>query len=312
MEGKKILITGGAGSIGQRLAARLAQRNDVSVIDDLSSGRASSIPDGVRFVNGSILEPSSLRSAMSDDTDIVFHLAALFANQNSVEHPEADLMTNGLGTLRLLDAAGAAGVGTFVYASSSCVYGSQPGVLDEEDAPGELDTPYAITKYVGELYCDYFARQSRSMEVVKVRYFNVYGPGELPGRYRNVIPNFASLALAGEALPITGTGAESRDFTFVDDAVEGTILASVRGRSGAVYNLGTGTETTIKSLAETIIRIAGSSSEIVFKPKRAWDGIDERRSSRSVASDELGYMPSTALEDGLTETVEWLRSMLGG
>lgn len=313
LAGKSVLITGGAGTIGSRLASTLAQHASVTVLDDLSSSRVQNIAEGVRFVNGSILEPRSLREALGDRTDTVFHLAALFANQNSVEHPEQDLMVNGMGTLRVLETALDAKVDSIVYASSSCVYGSQPGVLTEEQVPGPLDTPYAITKYLGELYSSYYSEQAaeQNTRLVNIRYFNVYGPGELPGRYRNVIPNFIAAALEGRPLTITGTGKETRDFTFVDDAVLGTMLAAVAGHQGESYNIGTGKPTAILDLAKTLLTATRSSSELTFKERRNWDSIAHRRASTKKSRDHLGYEAQTEIEHGIEQTVRWLKEQLG-
>lgn len=313
LAGRSILITGGAGSIGSRLATMLAPHADVTVLDDLTSGTLRNVPDKVRFVNGSILEPRSLRQALGERTDTVFHLAALFANQNSVEHPEQDLMVNGLGTLRVLETAIEAGIESIVYASSSCVYGAQAGELLEQQVPGNLETPYAITKYLGELYAGYFTEQAeqRGARLMSVRYFNVYGPGELPGPYRNVIPNFIAAALDGRPLTITGTGDETRDFTFVDDAVAGTMLAAVVGRPGRSYNLGTGRKTRIADLARLIIELSGSTSAVVFQERRGWDSIAERCADIDLARSELGYRPTTEVADGLAPTIDWLADRIG-
>lgn len=308
LSGRSILITGGAGTIGSRLAATLAPHADVTVLDDLSSGTTKNIPDGARFVNGSILEPRSLREALGDRTDTVFHLAALFANQNSVEHPEQDLLVNGLGTLRVLETALDAGVDNIVYASSSCVYGSQAGELSEHQVPGPLDTPYAITKYLGELYSGYYTKQAEGQgtRLVSVRYFNVYGPGELPGPYRNVIPNFIAAALEGRPLTITGTGEETRDFTFVDDAVKGTMLAAVAGEQGESYNIGTGTKTTIADLARSIVAQSDSSSSVLFQERRGWDSISDRCANIEKAQSQLGYEATVAIAEGVERTIGWL------
>jgi UDP-glucose 4-epimerase len=313
LSGSTILITGGCGMIGSRLATRLSDIASISVIDDLSSGPADELPADVRLVRGSILEPFSLRTAMTPRPDYVFHLAALFANQNSVEHPEQDLMVNGLGTLRVIDTAIAAGVRSLVYASSSCVYGSRSGALSEEHAPGDLHTPYAISKYLGEQYLSYFASTTpdSATRLSAVRYFNVYGPGEMPGQYRNVIPNFFARAARGEPLTITGDGTETRDFTFVDDAVEGTLLTAAFGHHGSVYNLGTGTETRIRELASAIVECTGSTASIEYTPRRSWDSTSTRRSDSSRAATDLGFAPTTELTSGLAQTYAWLQPRLG-
>ncbi|MDW3176731.1 MAG: NAD-dependent epimerase/dehydratase family protein [Acidimicrobiia bacterium] len=305
-EGKSVVVTGGAGSIGRRLAAVLSSCAEVTVLDDLSSSSSYAPSDGIRFVNGSILETKSLREAMRSNPDYVFHLAALFANQNSVEHPEQDLLVNSQGTLRVVDIALEYGVEALVYASSSCAYGGQGGVLSESQAPGELETPYAISKFTGELYLKYFASADDRSRLAAIRYFNVYGPGELPGPYRNVIPKFARLAMLGEPLTITGTGEETRDFTYIDDAVAGTLLAALRGKHGSVYNIGTGQETEIRRLIEMILKICDSQSEVIIGRRRSWDSTSARCADISLARSVLGYSPSTSMEDGLKATLAWL------
>jgi UDP-glucose 4-epimerase len=217
--GKRILITGGAGCIGSNLIKALlkAEPEKIVVIDDLSASYEWNIPKDpkVTFIKGSILDEERMKRAFSYKPHYVFHLAAHFANQNSVDHPETDLLVNALGTLKTLEYANLVNVERFVFASSGCsVYGSQaPLPLKEDFVSLHLDTPYQINKLVGELYCNYFYDYYK-LPVAIARYFNVYGPGEVPGRYRNVIPNFFWWAMHGQPLPITGTGEETRDFTF--------------------------------------------------------------------------------------------------
>ena len=193
--GKRILVTGGAGCIGSNLVQALIKANveKVIVLDDFSSSPRWNLPNHpeIFIVNGSILIEENLKRAFSERPHYVFHLAAHFANQNSVDHPETDLMVNGLGTLKVLQYSHLAGVEKFVFASSGCsVYGSQaPLPLREDFVSLHLDTPYQIHKLLGELYCNYF-HNYYGLPIAIARYFNVYGPGEVPGKYRNVIPNF--------------------------------------------------------------------------------------------------------------------------
>jgi len=242
--GKRILITGGAGCIGSNLTRTLlrAEPEKIVVIDDLSASYEWNLPkdDKIVFIKGSILDEEKMKRAFSFKPHYVFHLAAHFANQNSVDHPETDLLVNGLGTLKTLQYAHLVSVERFVFASSGCsVYGSQaPLPLREDFVSLHLDTPYQINKLVGELYCNYF-HDYYKLPVAIARYFNVYGPGEVPGRYRNVIPNFMWLAMHGEPLPITGTGEETRDFTFVEDIVDGTLrMGVVKKAVGEAINNG--------------------------------------------------------------------------
>ena len=205
--GARVLVTGAAGAIGGHLTRALAEAGAETVIavDDLSAGLADNVPvaANVRFEAGSILDQAVLGRAFDGSPDLVFHLAALFANQNSIDHPELDLMVNGLGTLNVLQWARRCGARRVVYASTSC---GRPTCDDHlgDDGFGS-DSPYQITKGVGEQYCRFF-RSHYGLSTVRVRLYNSYGPGELPGRYRNVIPNFFALAMSGKPLPVLGTG----------------------------------------------------------------------------------------------------------
>ncbi len=301
-------MTGGAGAIGSNLAAALIARGDgVTILDDLSSGHRSLVPAGARLVVGSVTDDAALESAFSDKPERVFHLAALFANQNSVDHPDNDLSVNGLGVVKMLEHSRRAGVAKVLYTSSSCVYGNK-AVMRETDIDFKPDTPYAITKLLGEQYCRFWS-DFHKLDTVMVRLFNTYGPGEHPGRYRNVIPNFMKLAMAGEPLPITGTGEETRDFNFVADTVAGMILAMESAtRPADVFNLASGRETTIKALAEAINEITGNRAGLMFKPRRGWDHVLTRRGDTSKAELLLGYRPAVSLHEGLTRTHAWLMS----
>jgi nucleoside-diphosphate-sugar epimerase len=304
------LVTGGAGAIGSNLTrALLARGYDVTILDDLSSGRAEFVPSSARFVRGSVENPDDIERAMEAEPEVVVHLAALFANQNSVEHPERDLLVNGLGTVHVFEAARRHGVRKILNCSSSCVYGDRE-VMRESDDIGELDTPYAITKLLGEQYASFWVRH-HGLDVVSVRLFNVYGPFERPGRYRNVIPNFVATALRGEPLRITGTGDETRDFTFVDDTVAGLLLVLERDTTpGDLFNLASGRETPIRRLAELVNEVTGNTAGITYTPRRTWDRVSRRCGDITLARGFLGYSPSVTLEEGLERTVKWLRDDL--
>lgn len=305
----RILVTGGAGAIGSNLASALAARgHSLVIIDDLSSGHRHLAPSGARLVVGSVADDEALAEAFNPAPEIVFHLAALFANQNSVEHPQRDLMANGLGLMKVLEQAQRTGVRKLLYTSSSCVYGNKP-VMRETDTDFAPDTPYAITKLLGEKYCRFWS-DFHGLDTVIVRLFNTYGPGEHPGRYRNVIPNFLKLAMAGQPLPITGTGEETRDFNYVSDTVAGMIAAiESPTRPADVFNLASGTETTIRALAESINSITGNRAGLEFKPRRGWDHVVTRRGETSKARELLGYRPLITIEEGLHRTFEWLRTI---
>lgn len=312
--GKRVLVTGGAGCIGSNLTRALLKTNvkKILVLDDLSSAETWNIPNdpAVTFIQGSILDDEVLKRAFSEKPDYVFHLAALFANQNSIDHAETDLMVNGLGILKVLQYSHLTGVEKFTFSSSGCsVYGSQaPLPLREDFVSLHLDTPYQITKLLGELYCNFF-HNYYGLPVVIGRLFNVYGPGEIPGKYRNVIPNFIYWALHDRPLPITGTGEETRDFTFVEDAVDGLLLAGVIPEAvGEAINIASETETKVIELATVINRVTGNSNGVKFFGRRSWDKIVRRRASIEKARNLVGYAPKTGFKEGIGKTVDWFRA----
>ena len=311
-KGKNVLITGGAGCVGSNLTKALikAEAARILILDDLSAAAKWNIPGApaVVFIQGSILDEEVLKRAFAYRPDFVFHLAAHFANQNSVDNPETDQTVNGLGTLKVLEYANLAGVRRFVFASSGCsVYGSQaPLPLKEDFVSLHLDTPYQITKLLGELYCNFFYNHYK-LPVVIARYFNVYGPGEIPGAYRNVIPNFMWWAIHRKPLPITGTGAETRDFTFVDDIIAGTLLLGVVPAAvGDAFNLASETETKVKDIAAMVNEITGNDKGIELVPRRDWDKITRRRASIEKARKVLGYEPKMAMKDGIKKVYDWI------
>ena len=312
--GRRVLVTGGCGCIGSNLIKALleAEPKQIVVLDDLSASYEWNLPKvpKVLFIRGSILDEERMKRAFSFKPHYVFHLAAQFANQNSVDHPETDLLVNGLGTLKALEYSNLVGVEKFVFASSGCsVYGSQaPLPLKEDYVSLHLDTPYQINKLVGELYCNYFYKYYK-LPVAIARYFNVYGPGEVPGKYRNVIPNFIWWALHKQPLPITGTGEETRDFTFVEDVVDGTLrMGAVKEAVGEAINLASETETRVIDLANWIIELTGNKTKIVFGPRRDWDQVVKRRASIEKARKILGYAPKTDIKTGLSRVYKWILS----
>jgi len=311
-KGKTILVTGGAGAIGSNLCRRLAELGaQVIILDDLSSGVHWNVPSlpGILFVEGDILDEVKLKRVFFERPQIVFHLAAFFANQNSVDHPERDLMVNGMGTLRLLEYSVFTGVERFVYASSGCsIYGSDsPLPLREEFMSMHLSTPYQITKMLGELYCNFFYNHY-GLKVVKPRFFNSYGPGEVPGQYRNVIPNFIYWAMKGLPLPITGSGEETRDFTYVGDIVDGLLRAGVMESAvGQEFNLASGKETRIIDLAHKVNEATGNTAGIRFVQRRRWDTKSRLLASIEKARELIGYNPTTPLEEGLARTIQWFQ-----
>jgi len=237
----------------------------------------------------------------------VFHLAAHFANQNSVDHPELDLMVNGMGTLKVLERARRSGVDRFVYASSGCgIYGSDtPMPFTEEFVSMDLYTPYQVTKMLGELYTNMFHNLYK-LPIVNARFFNSYGPGEVPGKYRNVIPNFFYWAMQGQPLPITGSGDETRDFTYVGDIVNGLLLCAASDEAvGEAINLATGREIRILDLANSVNKITKNEAGIVFKERRNWDKKNRLLASIEKARRVLHYEPKMDFKDGLKQVHRW-------
>jgi nucleoside-diphosphate-sugar epimerase len=312
-KGKTVLVTGGAGAIGGNLVRRLneLETKKIIILDDLSSAYEWNIPRGpkIQFIEGDILDDSKLKRVFKAKPEIVYHLAAHFANQNSVDNPEVDLLVNGLGILKVLEFARLKGVERFIYSSSGCgIYGLDSKMpFEEHDVSISLYTPYQVTKMLGELYTNYF-HNLYDLPIVNARFFNSYGPGEVPGKYRNVIPNFFYWAMEGKPLPITGSGDETRDFTYVGDIVNGLLaMAHYEEAVGEAFNLGAAKEIRIGDLAKWINEITGNKAEVVFKERRDWDKKSRLLSSIEKARRVLRYRPSTEFREGLAVTHRWFK-----
>ena len=310
-EGKVVLVTGGAGCVGSNLCNKLAELKSkkVIILDNLSSAYEWNIPkaDNVVFIKGDILDDEMLKRAYKNKPDYVFHLAAHFANQNSVDNPETDLMINGIGILKVLQYAQLAGVKRFVYSSSGCgVYGLESKMpFEEHDVSISLHTPYQVTKLLGELYTNYF-HNLYDLPIVNARFFNVFGPGEVPGKYRNVIPNFMHWAMNSLPLPITGDGTETRDWTYVDDIIDGLLAMGIKEEAiGEAINLGSGQDQRVIDMAKIVNKLAGNDSGITFIERRDWDVKTKLLSSIEKAKKLLDYQPQMKFEDGLEKVHEW-------
>jgi len=305
-----VVVTGGAGAIGSRLVPRLLEFGaaEVVVVDDLSSGYTWLLPRDprIRLLRRDVCE--LLDAGLTITRPIVFHLAAWFANQNSVDHPRDDLRANGFGTLTALMWSADQRARRFVYASAGCSiagHGYAGPISEDMPVSLNLDTPYQITKALGEFYCNYF---DPKVETVRCRFFNSYGPGEVPGAYRNVIPNFIWRALHAEPLTITGTGEETRDFVYVDDLVEGLIAGALTPSArGEALNLGTGVQTRMIDLAEMIIKACRSRSRIEYAPRRVWDRSKHREADNGKAKRLMGFSPVVSVAEGIERTVAWFR-----
>jgi len=314
MSRKRLLITGGAGAIGAVLTRRLVSKHSVTVIDNLSSGHLANLQAvDACFEHIDIRDEDKLNKIFKTNFDVVVHLAAHFANQNSVEYPSTDLSVNVVGTLNILKHC-AAGKSRFVYASSSCVYGGNEPPFKEEMPINDLHTPYAVSKYSGELYTDYFIR-NEGLEGISLRFFNNFGPYDPSGQYRNVLPNFIHKAMNNEDIVITGTGNETRDFNYCENTVDGILAACFVNYDDLPahksFNIGSGEEWSIKDLAERIIRLTNSKSSIKYIGRRGWDHTSRRYADISKAKEYLGYEPAVGFLEGLEQTVAWCKGQNG-
>jgi UDP-glucose 4-epimerase len=324
--GDRVLVVGGAGFVGSNLVRRLLNEDadEVVIVDNLLSAERENVPadDRVRFVEGSIADQDVL-GRLSDDSDYVWHLATYHGNQSSIANPIEDHDNNLITTLRLLERVrDFKRMKRLVYAGSGCVlaphtFDDATPVEEGGDAPFDLDSPYQISKIVGEFYCVYYHKQHH-VPTVRARFQNVYGPGEILGAgrwrgtpatvWRNVVPTFVYRALHGLPLQLDNGGIASRDFIFVEDIVEGLIACALRGAPGDVYNLASGQETTIAALAELVNRLAGGRSMITATPPRPWDRAGRRVGSTRKTREALGFEAGTALAEGLKQTVAWTES----
>lgn len=328
LQDKKILIVGGAGFIGSNLVRALLAypTGEIVIIDNMLSSEHVNVPEApeITFIEGSITDDRIL-SGLSDDLDYVFHLATYHGNQNSIHDPLADHENNTLTTLKLYERIkGIKNIKKVVYSSAGCVVAEktfQRAVETTEDASISpyLDSPYQISKIIGEFYSNYYFKQYQ-LPVVKARFQNVYGLREILGAgkwrgtpatvWRNVTPTFIYRALKGEILLVEGTGEATRDFIYAEDIVKGLLLCATKGVSGEVYNLASGEETSILELAKLINELAENNTPIEFQPKRNWDCSGKRFGSKKKAKRELGFEAQADLREGLGLAIEWTRNNL--
>ncbi len=310
---ERILVTGGAGFIGSHLCELLVrQGRTVVVLDDLSTGRRANL-DGlpVVFVEGSVADPKAVAQAMAEVTRVV-HLAALPSVVRSVEAPLATHAACATGTITVLDAARRAGA-RVVYAGSSSAYGDQPVDVKHEGLREDPLSPYAAAKLAGELYCRSFARVY-GLEVVVTRFFNVFGPRQPAGSpYSGVVAAFCHALLAGRPPRIDGDGGQSRDFTYVEDVVEGVsqcLFGTSRGCT--TVNLAYGQSTTVRQLYDQLAGLAerqlGKAPPAPsFAPPRAGD-VRHSLADVSAARRLFGFTPRHGFAAGLQRTFDWYRS----
>jgi nucleoside-diphosphate-sugar epimerase len=307
----KYLVTGAAGFIGRSIAAALLGRGDsVRGVDNLSTGKRANLVglDGMDFLEGDLADLDVARAACAG-VEIVFHEAALPSVPRSVLDPVASNVACVDATLHLLVAAKEAGVRRVVYAASSSAYGDTPTLPKHEGMLPNPISPYAVAKLAGEYYMRSFARVY-GLETVSLRYFNVFGPYQDPtSAYSGVLAVFCRKMLAGEQPTIYGDGKTSRDFTFIQNTVEGNLLAAAAPAdkvSGRVMNVATGVRITLNEVVEELRSITGYTGPVAYAAERNGD-IQHSLADISLAKELLGYAPSVEFREGLRRTVEWYR-----
>ena len=303
----KILITGGSGFIGSHIAEQMQGRAEITVLDNLRTGHRRNL-DGlaVEFIEGSILDREVLRAAMAGK-DYVFHMAAMVSVPESVGAPLACEEMNGLGILNVLEEASAAGVKKVFFASSAAIYGDNPTVPKVETMLPEPRSPYAITKQLGEYYCRFYHDEGR-VPTVCLRFFNVFGPRQDPrGPYAAAVPIFIEKAVSNEPITIFGDGGATRDFIYVKDIVAAILHVTLTPGLTGVYNAGYGGTITVRDLAEKIIALSGSKSEIRHLPERAGDVRHSRAAVDLLKA--TGFQPVSTMEEGITATMAYFRSL---
>ena len=310
------LVTGGAGFIGSNLVEYLLKygAKKVRTLDNYSNGFRKNLAlfesdPALEIVDGDIRNADTCAAACAG-INVVLHQAALGSVPRSIKDPVLTNDVNVGGFVQVLAAAKDAGVKRFVYAASSSTYGDHPGLPKVEDRIGKPLSPYAVTKYANELYADVFAR-TYGMEIIGLRYFNIFGPRQDPGgAYAAVIPLFIDAILQNQAPTLNGDGGQTRDFTFVENCVQANIRAALTAASGAlnqVYNIAVGDRTSLVQMYDILREEAGSTLAPNFGPDRAGD-IRDSLADISKAGNLLGYAPQIRIREGLRQTLDWFRA----
>ena len=311
-----ILVTGGAGFIGSNLVEALLNDKRVTrvrVLDNLATGSKNNISEFIgnsrfEFMEGDIRDYTTCLAAC-EGVQLISHQAALGSVPRSINDPLTTNNVNITGTLNIFNAAKEKAVKRVVYAASSSTYGDHPGLPKVEDRIGNPLSPYAVTKYVNELYARVYA-SLYGIELIGLRYFNIFGPRQNPaGPYAAVIPLFAEALLKDEPPTINGDGNHSRDFTYVDNAVQANILSLFtenREAVNQVYNIACGEQTSLNELFNSLRKEAGSDIEPVYGPERKGD-VKNSLADITRARTLLGYAPLVSVNDGLKKTFAWYR-----
>ena len=326
--GDSILVVGGVGFVGSNLVrqALALDCRRIVVVDNLLSAERENLPSDpcVELIEGTIADDSVL-AGLRDEFDYVFHLATYHGNQSSIANPLADHDNNLITTLKLYERLkGFRRPRKVVYAASGCTlaphtFEHAEATAEDGPVPLELDSPYQISKVVGEFYSVYYHTQ-HNLPTVRARFQNVYGPGEILGAgrwrgtpatvWRNVTPTFVYRALKQMPLTVENGGMATRDFIYVEDIVRGLMLCAVAGKPGDVYNLASGVETSILELAKLVNELTGNPAPLDFRPPREWDRSGKRFGSTEKAKRMLGFEARIALRDGLDRTIAWTRKHL--
>lgn len=301
LSGQSVLVTGGAGFVGSHLAAALTDHCEVTVLDDCSTGDPENVPEGADLRRGDVRDPVDLGTAMRG-VDVVFHQAALADARASTRSPVEGHRRTASGTVKVLDAARREDV-RVVTASSAAVYGRPDTLPIRESDRKTPTTPHGTDKLAADQYTRRFADRY-GMETVALRYFDVYGPARAGGSGGCVVGEFFDRARSGDVLVVEGDGTQTRDFVHVSDVVRATLLAATTDATGRAYNVGSGTGTAVRAVAERVTRLVGSDSRIVYDEPR--DGaVDHSRAALGRARSQLGYEPTYDLEAGLATMVDW-------
>jgi len=301
----RILITGGCGFIGSNLAEELSRDHDVVILDNLSTGKFDNIKDlNVEFVKGDILDLNLLRR-LARNVDCISHQAAVVSVPESIRNPVHAEEVNAKGTLNVLISARDSGIERVVNASSCAVYGNVDILPIREDFPPNPKSPYALTKLTAEYYCNVFS-EIFGLKTISLRYFNVYGPKQnLDSEYAAVIPKFIRRIANGEPPVIYGDGEQTRDFVYVKDVVRANIIA-LKSRECGTFNVATGNRVSINRLASMIAEIMGVNSKFIYGRPREGD-IRHSQGDITKIKKILGFEPIYSMEEGLRETIEWLK-----